>query len=259
MDIDVRDIGLATIVAALGRELGIGEAINETVKWDEKQCFMDSGTYILAMIIDIWLGRSPLYLVEKNYAEMEVGLILGKGFKCGDFSDDALTRTLDKIYAAGAKKVLCHSSLQVLLKEELNSDTLHADTTAELVYGDYPVEKGLNIIFGYNKERRRNLKQFKIGLVINSEGYPISGDIIDGNLDDKSWNKTLLNTLPEYFTLEKLKTLTYVADLAFVTKTNLTLTEKVGLKFIFRLPATYDLVETLILQAFADNGRLKIN
>jgi len=258
MDIDVRDTGPAPLIAALGRELGIVEAINNTVKWDEKQCFIDPGTHTLAMIIDILLGRSPLYLVERNYAEMDVELIFGKGFKSSDFNDDALARTLDKIYAAGAKKVFCHASLQALLKEELNSDTLHADTTAKLVYGDYPVEKGLNITFGYNKERRRNLKQFKIGLVTNPDGYPISGDILDGNLDDKSWNKMLLNALPEHFTLEKLKTLTYVADSAFVTKTNLGLTEKMGLKFISRLPATYDLVGKLTLQAFADNDWLKL-
>lgn len=253
MDIDVRDAGPAPLIAALGRELGIVEAINDTVEWDERQCFVDPGTHTLAMIIDILLGRSPLYLVEKNYAEMDVELIFGKGFKSSDFNDDALARTLDKIFTAGAKKVFCHASLQALLKEKLNSETLHADTTAKLVYGDYPVEKGLNITFGYNKECRRNLKQFKIGLVTNSDGYPMSGDILDGNLDDKSWNKMLLKALPEHFTLEKLKTLTYVADSAFVTKTNLGLTEKMGLKFISRLPATYDLVENLIHRAFADN------
>ncbi|OPL10286.1 MAG: hypothetical protein AVO34_11385 [Firmicutes bacterium ML8_F2] len=258
MGIDVREAGPAPLIAALGRELGIVQAVNEIVDWDEKQCFIDPGTHTLTMIIDILLGRSPLYLVEKNYAEMDVELIFGKGFKSSDFNDDALARTLDKIHAAGAKKVFCHASLQALLKEGLSSNILHADTTAKLVYGDYPVEKGLNITFGYNKERRRDLKQFKIGLVTNSDGYPISGDILDGNLDDKSWNRLLLDALPEHFTLEKLKTLTYVADSAFVTAKNLELTEKLSLKFISRLPATYDLVEKLTLQAFADNDWLKL-
>jgi hypothetical protein len=56
MDIDVRDTGPAPLIAALGRELGIVEAINDTVEWDEKQCFVDPGTHTLAMIIDILLG-----------------------------------------------------------------------------------------------------------------------------------------------------------------------------------------------------------
>jgi transposase len=73
-----------------------------------------------------------------------------------------------------------------------------------LVYGDYPAEKGLNITYGYNKERRRDLKQFKIGLLTNALGFPVTGEILDGNLDDKSWNRMLLNSLPEHFTPEKL-------------------------------------------------------
>jgi len=63
--------------------------------------------------------------VEKNYAEMDVELIFGKGFNSGSFSDDALARTLDKIHAAGAKKVFFHASIQALVKEELSSDILH--------------------------------------------------------------------------------------------------------------------------------------
>ncbi len=82
---------------------------------------MDPGTHALAMIIDILLGRSPLCLGEKNYAEMDVELIFGKGFKSSDFNDDALARTLDKIHAAGAEKVFRHASLKALLKEELES------------------------------------------------------------------------------------------------------------------------------------------
>jgi transposase len=257
MDIDVRDVGPAPLIAALGRELGIVDSINETVKWDEKQCFIDPGTHTLAMVIDILLGRSPLYLVEKHYAEMDVELIFGKGFKSSDFNDDALARTLDKIHAAGAKKVFCHAALKALLKEELPFDTLHADTT-RLVYGDYPQEKGLIITYGYNKGRRRDLKQFKLGLVTNSLGFPLSGEILDGNLDDKSWNQMLLKTMPEHFTPEKLKTLTYVANSAFVTDKNLLLTETLGLKFISRLPGTYVLAYELTLKAFADNSWINL-
>jgi transposase len=116
------------------------------------------------------------------------------------------------------------------------------------------LEKGLNITFGYNKERRVDLKQFKIGLVTNAQGYPLLGEILDGNLDDKSWNRFLLSSLPEHFTPEKLQNLTYVADSAFVTDKNLLLAEKLGLKFISRLPATYDLVEALTLKAFSEDN-----
>lgn len=97
------------------------------------------------------------------------------------------------------------------------------------------------------------MKQFKIGLVTNSEGYPVSEDILDGNLDDKSWNRALFTALAEDFTIDKLKTLTYIADSAFVTNTNLELAETLSMNFISRLPATYELAEKLTLKAFADD------
>lgn len=62
----------------------------------------------------------------------------------------------------------------------------------------------------------------------------------------------LLDSLPEHFTPEKHKDLTYVADSAFVTDQNLFLTEKLRLKFISRLPATYELAYELTLKAFVD-------
>lgn len=73
------------------------------------------------------------------------------------------------------------------------------DTPAKLVYGDYPAAKSLQITLGYNKERRRKLKQFKIGLGTNPDGYPVSGGVLDGNLGGKNWNKVLLSILPEHF------------------------------------------------------------
>ena len=104
MAFNVREAGPAPLIAALGRELGLVQSINETVTWHEKQCQVDPGPHILAMVIDILLGRSLLYLVDKNYAEMYVELIFGKVFKSSDFNDDALTRTLNKIHAAERKK-----------------------------------------------------------------------------------------------------------------------------------------------------------
>ena len=67
--------------------------------------------------------------------------------------------------------------------------------------------------------------------------------------DDIIWNKMLLNTLSKQFKAEKLKSLTYVADSAFVTETNLALAEIKELKFISLLPATYELAEEQKLKA----------
>jgi len=65
------------------------------------------------------------------------------------------------------------------------------------------------------------LKQFKVGLVVTEECFPVLGEILDGNLNDKTWNKQLLENLPANFTLEELQRIVYVADSALITPDSL--------------------------------------
>ncbi len=126
---------------------------------------------------------------------------------------------LDKIYLAGSKKIFSAVSLQAQVEENIHCRFIHADTTARLVFGEYPHnEHGLKITFGYNKENRKNLKKFKIGVGVNKDGFPVLGEILDGNLDDKTWTRKLLESLPENFTTEQLQEIVYVADSACFTK-----------------------------------------
>ena len=69
-------------------ELGVLETINRTVEWDEKQCNLDPGTHAFAMIINILFGRTPLYRVEKFYAEQDIELLFGGGIDSNHFNDD---------------------------------------------------------------------------------------------------------------------------------------------------------------------------
>lgn len=245
---DTKDLGPAPVISNLCRQLKIRETINRIVTWDPKQCLLDPGLLVVALIINLLCRRNPLYLVEEFYQEQDVELLFGPGIEAEYFNDDALGRTLDKIYLAGAKKTFSAVSLQAQVEENIHCRVLHADTTARLVYGEYPHEQGLNITFGYNKENRKDLKQFKIGTGVNQDGFPFIGEVLDGNLDDKTWNKQLLENLPENFTVEQLQGVVYVADSALVTENNL---EAMGeLKFISRLPERFKLASRLTWAAF---------
>ena len=83
----------------------------------------------------------------------------------------------------------------------------------------------------------------------NEDGFPVMGDILDGNLDDKTWNKQLLENLPKHFTLEQLENVVYVADSAFVTEDSLR-AAGTKLKFISRFPEIYNLASALTNAAF---------
>jgi len=250
---DTKEAGPGPIISNICHQLEVRKTINDVVPWDPKQCLLDPGTHVTALIINILCRRDPLYRVKDFYLEQDLELLFGIDAEPNHFNDDALGGTLDKIYAAGAKKVFSAVVLKAQLKEEITCRVLHGDTTSRLVYGNYRQAEGLNITCGYNKEHRTDLKQFKVGLVVTEDGFPVIGEILDGNLDDKSWNKQLLANLPGYFNVEELKKIVYVADSALVTRDNL---EAMGedLKFISRLPDTFNLTSELTEAAFASNG-----
>ena len=182
-------------------------------------------------------------------------LLFGPGIEPNHFNDDALGNTLDKIYVAGPKTVFSAVSLKAQMKEDITCRVLHGDTTARLMYGKYEHGYGLNVTHGFNKERRTDLKQFKVGLVVNEDGFPVMGDILGGNLDDKTWNKQLLENLPKHFTLEQLENVVYVADSAFEDSLRAAGTK---LKFISRLPEIYNLALELTNAAFVKGKWIKL-
>jgi len=254
---DIRETGPGPIINHMCRQLEVRQTINDAVHWDRKQCLLDPGTHVEALIINILCQRDPLYRVKNFYLEQDVELLFGKGVKANHFNDDALGSTLDKIYAAGPKKVFSAVALRAQLKEDITYLALHGDTTARLMYGAYEQEEGLQVTRGYNKEHRKDLKQFKIGLVVTDEGFPVLGEILNGNLDDKTWNKQLLGNLPEYFNLEELRKIIYVADSALVTEDNL-LAMGESLKFISHLPENFNLASELTRAAFIKDNWLDL-
>ena len=250
--VDVRNAGAAPIINHICKELKSRETINSIVKWDEKQCLLSPGTHVEAMIINVLCRRNPLYQVEDFFKEQDTELIFGKGVTANNFNDDVLPYTLDKISAANPKKVFSTVALRALVEENLSKEVLRVDTTARLTYGIYEHPEGLQITYGYNKERRRDLKQFKIGLAVTNDGFPILGEVLDGNPSDKTWNKKLLENIPEYFNMDDLKENILVANSAFVTKETLELAKDKCI-FISRLPNTFSLASELTQEAY-DKG-----
>ncbi|NLL57375.1 MAG: DUF4277 domain-containing protein, partial [Firmicutes bacterium] len=61
------------------KQLEVRKTINDVVSWDEKQCLLDPGTHVEALIINILCQRDPLYRVKNFYLEQDVELLFGKG------------------------------------------------------------------------------------------------------------------------------------------------------------------------------------
>jgi transposase len=247
---DIKEAGPTPLINAMCNTIEVTEIVDANTFWDEKQCKLSPGTLLKALLVNILCGRTPLCHVEKFFSEQDTEFLFGPGIACADLNDDALGRMLDKVYTAGPKKIFSALALSAITTDNVDLSTLHGDTTSRFTYGSFEGEGTLNITYGYSKDHRFDLKQYICGLATNKEGVPVLGDIRDGNLDDKTWNKEFMPQIKAALTPEQLKGLIYVADSAAVNEGCMKKARETGIRIISRLPNTFSLSAQLTEQAW---------
>lgn len=190
-DFSVVKVGPLRLFRALIDEIDLVDTINNNVTWDKKQCKIPPGELIAALMLGIFDGRRALYTLHEYYEDQDLELIFGrKDLIPEDFNDDCLGRALDRLADCGFTRLFGTAVLRARQVHGFTTEACHADTTSVSVYGDYdredyPWREPLAIAYGHSKARRPDLKQFKLGLYTTSEGVPLGGEPLDGNLDDK--------------------------------------------------------------------------
>ena len=116
----------------------------------------------------------------------------------------------------------------------------------------------MHIRYGYNRDHGPDLKQFNCGLVVSGDGIPIIGEAMDGNTQDKVWNRRVLEELVERLS-GSLGDLVYVADSAVVMGDSLDIAALKGIKFISRLPAVFNQEKEVKDRAWAEGGWAEVN
>ena len=251
--------GATTVVSAIWDQLKIGETLDNVLDWDPVQCKLSPGMRLKALTINILAGRTPLYGVHDFFKHQDLANLFGKGVTEKDLNDDCLARALDKLALAGASMVTSSILLNASCQEGMESTHLHSDTTSISVYGKYEHEDDnlnsfIELVHGYSKAHRPDLKQLKVGLAVNQDGIPLIGEPLSGNVDDKTWNSEFINKLSQNFNRVDLKELIYVADSALVTKKNLQEVKEKELSFISRLPANFKLAQELVALAWQNSN-----
>ncbi|MEW6522197.1 MAG: IS1634 family transposase [Bacillota bacterium] len=228
----------APMISGMCRSLGITQAIDEMVEWEERQYKLSPGLRVEAMIVNILMGRKPLYRLHEFFEDVDVSKIFDPGIEADDWTDDAMARALDKLAAAGPEKVYGAVALAAASREGVDLSVLHADTTSVSVQGVYEDDVGedvLSITWGYSKQSRPDLKQFLLGIGSTKDQIPLIGEVLDGNTSDHEWARGLLCRLSSTFKEDVV----YVADSSLVSKINLEAIAEKNVKFISRIPASF--------------------
>ena len=237
------------VISELTRQFEMEGIIDEAL-----DCKMEvsPGLVVVAMILDTFSGRSPLYRMERTWANQDADILLGSDLCAEKLTDDTLGRVLDRMYDYGTNKLLSSISFQMLKKYKIVGSALRHDTTSVSVWGDYVREEGdsFRITNGFSKDHRFDLKQFVLSLLTTDHGFPLRFTCEDGNASDKTINNNILRRIGGFLKEYKIEEdYVFVADSALVTEGNLALTRRPHVPFVSRLPRTYGECHRVVAEA----------
>jgi transposase len=211
------------IVAGICKELKIAQRIDKELKVHSER-IVSPGQAVVSMIINgLGFTNRRLYLSHQFFANKPIEVLLGEGLKAEDITDYTLGHTLDEIYKYGSSSLFANIGFAVALEHNLLGSNLHLDTTSISVDGDYEAKDGtekiLNIVHGYSKDKRSDLKQVVLSLAVSgASNLPIFMEALDGNSSDKtSFHETVkkLNAFKSQLNVEH--DFKWVADSALYT------------------------------------------
>ena len=124
-------------------KIGFVNLIDESVKWDEKQCKVSPGNLLKSLILSTFMGglRSPLSNVHKRYKGIDTEFLFGEGVLQEHLNDDAIGPSQDKLPEANPARLYSTLCLSAYSKNNIEFKRLHSDTTTVTFYGDYNTEK----------------------------------------------------------------------------------------------------------------------
>ena len=154
-----------------------------------------------------WI-KDELYLEGK---ERRIGLHhLYRGL---DFLEENARRIEDALYRQGLNLF------------NMGVELVFFDTTSVKFYG----QENELMQRGYSKDRRPDLNQVVIGIVLRRDGKPISHYVFSGNTADVNAFKAVIEDLKKRFGLKRV---IFVGDRGIVSKETLELLEEEGLEYI---------------------------
>ncbi len=255
---EVLNDGPAPLISAMCRSIGLTSTINQMLDWDERQCKLSPGFRVEAMIINLLMGRRPLYRLDEFFEYMDVSKLFGPMISPCDITDDSIGRALDKLAEANPAEVYATVALKAACQEGVAVNVIHADTTSVSVQGAYDDydDTPLLLTYGYSKDHRPDLKQFMYGLGVTRDQVPVIGEVMNGNTSDQTWNMKLIEKLRKR--LGSVTDVVYVADSSVVGGPNLEVIARENLRMISRLPATFKLEGILKDRAWADGEWVQV-
>lgn len=252
--IEIVNLDHLGIVAGVIDEMELVEEVNKKVGLRAKEA-VSPGQVMKAMILNgLGFLSAPLYLFENFFVGKATEHLIGEGVTAEQLNDDRIGRALDKYYEAGTTNLFTAIALKAAQKFQVEKESVHLDSSSISVEGEYKSKeeenqeieeemKAIKIVHGYSRDKRPDLKQFIIDMVVSGDGdVPLYLKIDDGNADDKSVFVERLKEFKKQWTFEGI----CVADSALYTAENIG--AMAGMKWITRVPLSIKEAQNKIVE-----------
>jgi len=252
--IEIVNLDHLGIVAGVIDEMELVEEVNKKVGLRVKEA-VSPGQVMKAMILNgLGFLSAPMYLFENFFVGKATEHLIGEGVTAEQLNDDRIGRALDKYYEVGTTNLFTAIALKAAQKFQVEKESVHLDSSSISVEGEYKSKeeenqeieeemKAIKIVHGYSRDKRPDLKQFIIDMVVSGDGdVPLYLKIDDGNADDKSVFVERLKEFKKQWTFEGI----CVADSALYTAENIG--AMVGMKWITRVPLSIKEAQNKIVE-----------
>jgi Transposase DDE domain/Domain of unknown function (DUF4277) len=194
------------------------------------------GEVIAALVANRLTAPTPLYDVA-GWANA-YGTNEWLGTPGALLNDDRLGRALDAL-AGRLDEVASAVALAAVGAFGADAARLHWDFTSVAFCGAYADQDAgaSRVGFGHSSDRQTHRRQLKVAHATTAAGIPLFGRVVDGSRHEGAETGTLLETLRRFAAPKRLL---LVADSALVTKANLAAADAAGIRFVSRLPRSFD-------------------
>ena len=259
MEVEVKRIDHLGIVAGIIKDLGIVDMINSHIGCDDQE-EISSGEIIAGMILNgLGFVSRPLMLTPQFFENKSLDILIRDGIKSKHFNRHKIGRVLDRISDYGCEKLFSIVALDACRRESVDMKFGHSDTTTHSLTGEYDsdsdIEK-INVVNGYSKAKRPDLKQVVQELVTSQDGgIPFITKVWSGNASDSVILRNRAKALMEEFSKSNNRYLVADSKL-YAEETAKTLN---NIYYITRVPAALKLEQIYVSKAIESSDSWHTN
>ena len=186
---------------------------------------------------------------------IEVEKLLGEGIKVEHINDDKIGRVMDKLFCHGLSEIFVEIVLNAINKYQISTKQAHLDASSIGLSGQYqnqserleinpelePSPQPIQIVKGYSRDHRPDLKQFVINLICSNDGdIPLYFEGGDGNQSDKAKFTAIAKRFKKQVNFESI----LVADSALYSQENIN--NLGGISWLSRVPLSINSAKELV-------------